>query len=231
MYLTSRHPLSRIPAVLALALTALLLAVNRPALAQFHAPNVNLSDEERAKVWKIQSDTIARELGLNADSAAKLAEAYAKTRGAQMRAVANAAKADEGDTAQILVAVAGAQKKEQKAFNEAIKGFVTAKQMPRVNQTLGSYEAMWDLYLNMLTKLKLSDEERAAAEASLLAYVEEVGPTRQKAFGAGDMAAVQQSLRSGKDMLRKRLEKDLTPKNFEAWEQLAPKKRRATGKD
>lgn len=231
MYLIARPTLNRIPALLALAVAALVLTAARPVLAQFRGPGANMSDEERTKVWKIQSDTIARELGLNAENTAKLAEAYAKSRGAQLRALTNAAKAHEGDTAQILMAASGAQKKEQKAFNEAIKGFVDAKQMSRVNQTLGTYESMWDLYLNMLAKLKLSDAERAAAEASLLAYVEEVGPTRQKALADGDMALVQQSLRTGKAMLVKRLEKDLTPKNFEAWEQLTPKKNRPAEKE
>lgn len=164
-----------------------------------------MSPEEQAKVWTIQAEGVAQELGLADDLKVKVVEAYKASRTKQGEAL-RAAMQDEANRGPGGLAKAQElNNTEREALKATLAGILTAEQADKAIATLGTFSRQWDSVVNALVGLGVDAEKQAKALPLLAAYATDVDAMMKKAMEAGDFAAV----REGRQERKTKLDTDL----------------------
>ena len=163
--------------VFGLALVFALLAP-MDADAQRGRGGPRLSAEESAKVWALQSSSVAKEFGVAKRKAAKVAEAYAASRTSYQSGMQELRESGDGGGGRFR-AFRELGDEERGKFEEALKGTLKGEQLAKVMGSLGTFDRSWDRYANVLAEFELEAAKLQKAMSLTIAYVSGVYKARQ----------------------------------------------------
>lgn len=159
-----------------------------------------LDPEKLHAVWALQAKSVAQDLGLKPDTAAKLNDAYKAARESQNAALREMIKPGERpDTA----AIAELNKAEKARLETALKGFLTPDQTTKAVAVLGTFARRVDPLVAELQSLGLDEKTMNAAVKLVLNHGAESQAVMQGA--AGD----RESMRAKSMELRQKLDTEM----------------------
>lgn len=190
-----------------------------------------LSPEESAKVWQLQSDTVARNLKLSPENGTKLAAAYKTSRESQGKAMREAMQAGGGGGGGGMMAMLESNKAEKGKFETAVKGFLTPEQTPKAVEALGTFNRNADRFTSVLDKMGLEKATQEKALDALNTFVVDSGKAMDKAIESQDMQAMRSSSTELKGKLDDAMGKILSADQVTKWKEgtAAPARRGGGG--
>lgn len=118
-----------------------------------------LDPEKQEAVWTLQSNSVAKDLGLEAEAADKLLAAYKGARERLGEKIRSGFEDSEGDWRERFEKINELRKAEGEVFGKEIKGFLNEEQAGKALETLGSFGGFWDSMTNSLSEI-VTDEEK-----------------------------------------------------------------------
>ncbi|GEM_PF-3040530 len=134
--------------------------------------------KKRRTIYKIQSRSVAEELGLSADQTAKLEVLYREMRKSHKLALTKIPK--EGDKDESASSVQELRERDQEKLAEGLKGIMTDEQIASGLPLLCCFNPQWDSFTNVLFSLNLEREKLKAAMVLVNTYIVSLRESKEK---------------------------------------------------
>lgn len=203
------------------------------------ARNASRTGEKSRAAWALESKWMAHELGLSAENAAKLAETYAKAREDQRTAYDKAraritgggeapATKPEGDeggdkpargsrgrpsAGDLQKATTEIRNAEAEKLKTALSAFLSADQVARAMEPMGTFDVNWDTMTNSLATLRLDEAKMNEAMTPVAGFVVAYNKSREEA----DRRTMREGSQKAKDDLKAALGKVLTEEQLKGF--------------
>ncbi|MGB2867884.1 MAG: hypothetical protein WBD36_05495 [Bacteroidota bacterium] len=139
--------------------------------------------KKRRTIYRIQSESVAQEVGLSADQTAKLEVLYREMRKSHKLALSKIPR--EGDKEVAASKIQELRQKDREKFAAHLDSVVTTEQRERILPLLCCFNPQWDTFTNVLAGFKLGREKMAAAMAVVNGYVLELSKSKEIEMSSG----------------------------------------------
>jgi hypothetical protein len=193
-------------------------ALSAVATAQGGWRGPQLSEEERDKVYSLQAQGVAQELGLDEETAKGLAEAYKASR--EKQGAAARAMMEEGERGPgMFQKYRELNDKEREAFAAALPASLSAEQKEKALASLGTYSRQWDRLVHVLAGMNLEGEKQDKALALVAAHSAESDAAMTKAMESGDWQSIREDAAARKEKLDAALAEVLSEEQLATWKE------------
>ncbi len=172
-----------------------------------------IDPEKMKKAIELESAVVAQDLGLPAEQAKKLTEAYSAARKSYMEAMRASRSGGRPDPG-AMRAVSAAERGKLEA---ALKGFLTPEQTTKALATLGSFNRRWDQMVLCLDGMNLDEKAKKAAMKLVTDYVATSAKALEAAAAANDFASMRETSMKMKQTLDTEMAKLLSADQMKRW--------------
>lgn len=140
--------------------------------------------KDATAIWRLQAETVAKELKLTNEQTEKLVEAYVESRERRRTVLNNIPKPSEDkDTKRSARDKIDAE--QQEALKKSLAGFLSDQQIESALLPLGSFNARWDSYVETIRQFELPEQKQNAALHLIYEYISNYVKARNAAKSQG----------------------------------------------
>jgi hypothetical protein len=150
--------------------------------------------KKRRSVYKLQSLSVAEELGLSGEQTSKLEVIYREMRKSHKLALTKMPK--EGDKSETQEAIRQLREKDRAKLAEDLKAVLTDDQIDRALPLLSCFNPQWDSYVNVLSRFDLEKEKMNTVMALVNKCMLELQEPRSKSIMGGNKSGGKSSRKS-----------------------------------
>lgn len=177
-----------------------------------HHPPMN--PEQMKGVWKIEAATVAQHIVLSAELTTKLTDAYLTAREKFGTAMTAQMKPGERPNFEVMNKI---RQDERAALETAIKAFLTEEQTAKAIAPLGSFQREWDMMVQVLDSMGLTEPAKTNAMNRVLTFVLDTTSARQKADPSASWEAMRETNRALKQAIDADMAKILSADQMAKW--------------
>ncbi|MGB2867883.1 MAG: hypothetical protein WBD36_05490 [Bacteroidota bacterium] len=194
----------------------LICATTTHVPAQAKSDKLTKESEKIHSVWKLQSQSVAQDLGLSKEKSGILEKAYLAAR--QSQASALKSLPEETDRQKSRAAIEQLKSSEREKLKASLKDTFSEKEIARILPSLATFNKNWDKYLATLRDFGLPKSKMTAAQKVLIEYVVEYEQARERAVASEGRFSKKNS-QPYKDTLDAGLSKILTANQLKMWKE------------